>query len=101
MAATRGAGASNHPDAPIATAAAPMDVLQKNGCVACHGVTSKIVGPAFADVAKKHAGKADYLAGKIRSGGSGVWGNIPMPPQTIAADDAAKIAHWLASGSVQ
>ena len=81
--------------------AAAMDVLQKNGCVACHGVTSKIVGPAFVDVAQKHLGKADYLAGKIRSGGSGVWGNIPMPPQAIAADDAAKIANWLASGAVR
>jgi len=87
--------------AQAAATPAPMDILQKNGCVACHAVASKIVGPAFADVAKKHAGQADYLAGKIRSGGSGVWGNIPMPPQAIAADDAAKIARWLASGSVQ
>jgi cytochrome c len=78
-----------------------MDLLQKNGCVACHSVTSKLVGPAFIDVAKKHAGQADYLAGKIRSGGSGVWGNIPMPPQSIAPEDAAKIASWLASGAAQ
>ena len=78
---------------------APMDLLQKNGCVACHSVDQKLVGPAFKDVAKKHAGKADYLAAKIKSGGSGVWGSIPMPPQTIAADDAAKIAKWLAAGA--
>jgi cytochrome c len=86
-----------------ATAAggAPMELLQKSGCVACHSVTSKLVGPAFVDVARKHAGKADYLAGKIRSGGSGTWGNIPMPPQSIAAEDAAKIATWLASGAAQ
>jgi cytochrome c len=82
-----------------ASGAAPMDLLQKNGCVACHSVTGKLVGPAFADVAKKHAGQADYLSGKIRSGGSGVWGNIPMPPQTIAEDEAAKIAGWLAAGA--
>jgi S-disulfanyl-L-cysteine oxidoreductase SoxD len=82
-----------------AAGAAPMDLLQKNGCVACHSVTSKLVGPAFVDVAKKHAAQADYLAGKIRSGGSGVWGTIPMPPQTIAAEDAAKIASWLAAGA--
>jgi len=84
-----------------AAGAAPMDLLQKNGCVACHAVNGKLVGPAFADVARKHAGQADYLAGKIRSGGSGVWGDIPMPPQTIAPADAAKIASWLASGAVQ
>jgi cytochrome c len=79
----------------------PMDLLQKNGCVACHSVTGKLVGPAFTDVAKKHAGQADYLAGKIRSGGSGVWGNIPMPPQSIAEEEAAKIAGWLAGGAAQ
>jgi S-disulfanyl-L-cysteine oxidoreductase SoxD len=84
-----------------AAPAAPTDLLQKNGCVACHSVSSKLVGPAFIDVAKKHAGQADYLAGKIRSGGSGVWGNIPMPPQSIAPEDAAKIAGWLASGAAQ
>lgn len=97
-------GERGKPAAAVAGASgttAPMDALQKNGCVACHAVASKIVGPAFADVAKKHAGKPEYLAGKIRSGGSGVWGNIPMPPQAIAADDAARIANWLASGAVR
>jgi cytochrome c len=97
------AGAGTAQATPKTVAAAgsvPMDLLQKNGCVACHSVTSKLVGPAFVDVAKKHAGQADYLAGKIRSGGSGVWGNIPMPPQTIAEDEAARIAGWLAGGAV-
>jgi len=84
-----------------AASAIPLDLLQKNGCVACHSVTGKLVGPAFTDVAKKRAGQADYLAGKIRAGGSGVWGNIPMPPQTIAEDEAAKIAGWLAGGAAQ
>lgn len=87
------------PAAAAAAGQAPMDLLQKNGCVACHSVTSKLVGPAFIDVAKKHAGKAEYLAGKIKSGGSGVWGDIPMPPQTISTEDAAKIANWLAAGA--
>jgi S-disulfanyl-L-cysteine oxidoreductase SoxD len=78
---------------------APTGLLQKNGCVACHSVDSKLVGPAFIDVAKKHAGKADYLAGKIKSGGTGLWGNIPMPPQAISAGDAENIARWLAAGA--
>lgn len=77
---------------------APMDLLQKNTCTACHAPDRKLVGPSWAEVAKKHAGKADYLAGKIRSGGSGVWGNIPMPPQNISADEAGRIAAWLAAG---
>ena len=96
--------------APVAAPAAPkveapngakaaLALLQKNGCTACHGVNNKIVGPAFTDVAKKHAGKADYLAGKIKSGGSGVWGAVPMPPQTLSEAEAKTIAAWLASGA--
>jgi S-disulfanyl-L-cysteine oxidoreductase SoxD len=95
------AAAPAKPTLAVAAAAGqpPMDLLQKNGCVACHAVGSKIVGPAFVDVAKKHAGKADYLAAKIRSGGAGVWGEIPMPPQAISAGDAENIAQWLAGGA--
>jgi cytochrome c len=74
-------------------------LLQKNGCTACHGITNKIVGPAFADIAKKHPGKADYLTGKIKAGGSGVWGAVPMPPQTLSDAEAKIIAAWLASGA--
>lgn len=74
-------------------------LLAKHNCTACRGLTNKIVGPAFMDVAKKNAGKTDYLAGKIKSGGSGVWGPIPMPPQTLSDVDAKTIAEWLASGA--
>jgi len=81
------------PDAKKATA-----LLQKNGCLVCHGMSNKIVGPAYTDVAKKYPDKADYLAGKIKSGGTGVWGPIPMPPQTLGAADAKTIAVWLAAG---
>ena len=65
----------------------------KNNCTACHAVDNKIVGPSWRDIAKKYAGKADYLAGKIRSGGSGVWGAIPMPPQTLSDSEARRIAE--------
>jgi cytochrome c551/c552 len=96
--------------APVAVPAAPkaeassgakaaLALLQKNACTACHGVNNKIVGPAFTDIAKKHAGKADYLAGKIKSGGSGVWGAVPMPPQTLSDAEAKTIAAWLAAGA--
>ncbi len=78
---------------------AVMALLSKNTCTACHGVDKKIVGPGFNDIAKKYAGKVDYLAGKIKSGGSGVWGPIPMPAQNIGEADAKIIANWIASGA--
>ena len=85
-----------------AGAAAAIASTQKNGCVACHGLENKIVGPGFREVAKKYAGRADavdYLAGKIEVGGAGVWGAIPMPPQTLSDADAKAIAQWLAEGA--
>ncbi|MBX3610859.1 MAG: c-type cytochrome [Hydrogenophaga sp.] len=91
--------------APAAGAAGGVDVkgvLTANGCTACHGITNKIVGPGFAEVLAKHKGRADleaYLAGKIKSGGSGVYGAVPMPPQAQLKDDeAAAIAKWIAAG---
>ncbi|MEY8689015.1 MAG: c-type cytochrome [Leptothrix sp. (in: b-proteobacteria)] len=83
-------------------AAAGLALIQKNGCVACHAVDNKLVGPALRDVAKKYAERGDvvaYLGGKIKSGGSGVWGPIPMPPQTLSDADAKVIATWLAEGA--
>jgi cytochrome c len=82
-----------------ADAKAAIALLSKYTCVACHGVDKKIVGPAFTDIAKKHAGKVDYLVGKIKAGGAGVWGPIPMPAQTIPEADAKAIAAWIAAGA--
>ncbi len=76
-----------------------MALLQKNGCLVCHGLSNKIVGPAYSDVAKKYAGQVDYLAAKIKSGGAGVWGPIPMPAQALSLADAKTIAVWLAAGA--
>lgn len=74
-------------------------LMNQNNCLACHGLDKKIVGPALYDVAKKNPGNADYLAKKIKSGGSGVWGAIPMPPQSLSDADAQVIATWLAAGA--
>ena len=82
-----------------AEAKAAIALLNKYSCTACHGVDKKVVGPGFNEIAKKHAGKADYLAGKIKSGGSGIWGPIPMPPQTLPEADAKKIAEWISKGA--
>ncbi len=70
-------------------------------CMACHAIDKKLLGPSFADIVKKHAGKADYLAGKIKSGSSGVWGPIPMPAQSLGEADAKAIAAWLAAGAAK
>ncbi|MBU1357714.1 MAG: c-type cytochrome [Gammaproteobacteria bacterium] len=96
-------GAPSAPKPAGAPANSPaVALLQKNNCVACHAVDSKVVGPAFKEIAGKYAGKVDapaYLAGKIKAGGSGVWGAIPMPAQTLPEDDAKTIAQWLADGA--
>ncbi len=80
-------------------AKAALALLNKHSCTACHGVDKKIVGPGFHEIAKKHAGKADYLAGKIKAGGVGVWGPVPMPPQSLPEADAKAIATWIAKGA--
>jgi cytochrome c551/c552/cytochrome c5 len=81
---------------------AAIALAQKHGCTACHGLDTQLVGPAFREIAKKHAGRADalpYLMNKIKAGGSGVWGSIPMPPQTLPDADAQALAGWLAAGA--
>jgi cytochrome c551/c552 len=77
----------------------PATLLDKNACSACHALDSQRVGPSFNDIAQKYASRGDavaYLVQKIRSGGSGVWGAMPMPPQPIAEADAHTIARWIA-----
>ena len=77
-------------------------ILQKNVCVACHAVDAKLVGPSFKDIAARYKGRADaqaYMAGRIKSGGQGVWGAIPMPAQSISEADAARVAQWLVQGA--
>lgn len=74
-------------------------LAQANNCTACHAADRRVVGPSWTEIAGKHAGKDDYLSGKIRSGGSGVWGSIPMPPQSLSEADAKVLARWLAHGA--
>ncbi len=93
------ASAAPSSNAAGAATAAVMPLLQKNACVGCHAMDGKLVGPSFKDVASKYKGRADavnYLAGKIKSGGQGVWGSMPMPPQTLSDAEAAQLAQWLA-----
>jgi cytochrome c len=93
------ASAAPAPKADNSEAKAAVALLNKYSCTACHGVDKKVVGPGFNEIAKKHPGKTDYLAGKIKAGGAGVWGPVPMPPQSLPEADAKAIAAWIAKGA--
>ena len=72
---------------------------KKNNCVACHAIDKKVVGPAWADVAKKYkgdAGAAAHLDGVISKGGKGVWGPMPMPPNPkVTAEERKELIDFV------
>ena len=85
----------------LATAAAdPTEkLLGAHGCVACHALDKRVVGPSFREVAAKYsgdAGAAERLAAKIRAGGQGVWGSVAMPPNvSLSALEAKALSDWV------
>ena len=84
-----------------AQALPPPASAQKAGCMACHGMLHKQVGPGFAQIAARYRGDAEAparLAGKIRNGSVGAWGRVIMPrhPQLSEAD-ALALARWVLS----
>ncbi len=86
--------------APVSVLAADGAALAKaNGCLACHNVAAKMVGPAYKAVAKKYKGDAKAparLFEKVRKGSKGTWGPTPMPPQTGVSDaDLKAIIAWV------
>ncbi len=85
-----------------APAFADQALATKSGCMACHAAEKKVVGPAFQDIAKKYAGDAGAaakLADKIKTGGKGAWGPVPMPPHPQVNDaDRLKLANWVLKG---
>ena len=73
-------------------------LAKAKNCMSCHAIDKKLVGPAYKDVAAKYkgdAGAVDKLAAKIKAGGKGVWGEIPMPPNNVTPDEAKKLATWV------
>ena len=75
--------------ATVALADAGEDRLEKDGCLACHAIDKKIIGPAYKDVAEKYRSDPTAAAKpqeKVKKGGSGVWGPVPMPPNTAVSD---------------
>jgi cytochrome c len=86
----------------ILPASANEALAQKSGCMACHAVDKKIVGPAFKEVAAKYrADKAAEakLVDKVKKGGSGVWGQVPMPPNSpmVKDEDIKTLVKWVLS----
>jgi cytochrome c len=83
------------------TALAQADLAKQKNCLACHAVDKKLVGPAYKDVAARYATDKDAVAKlskKVREGGVGVWGNIPMPanPQ-VNPTEAETLVRWVLS----
>ncbi len=76
-------------------------LAKKYNCLACHSVDKKVVGPAYKDVAAKYRGDAGAearLVAKVKNGGSGVWGPIPMPPNSSVPDaDVKALVKWVLS----
>ena len=73
-------------------------LAKAKNCMSCHAVDKKLVGPSYKDVAAKYKGDAaavEVLATKVKAGGKGVWGQIPMPPNNVTPEEAKKLATWV------
>ena len=101
MASAAPPAAAPPPSGPTAdtSATTPEQMLTKYGCVACHAVDHKVVGPALEDVGKKYQGQSTafaHLTDKVRNGGSGVWGDIPMTPNPQVPDAGLQtLVEWV------
>lgn len=82
-------------------AMASAELAKAKNCVACHAPDKKLVGPSYKQVAAKYANDktaAEKLTKKVREGGSGVWGQVPMPPNPqVSAEEAATLVQWVLS----
>ena len=85
----------------VLPAQAQEDLAKKYACLSCHTVDKKLVGPAYKDVAAKYRGQKDAeakLVEKVKKGGVGVWGQIPMPPNATVPDaDLRALVKWVLS----
>lgn len=86
-----------------APALANADLAKKSNCLACHTADKKLVGPAYQDIAKKYAGQKDAeakLFDKVKKGGVGAWGQVPMPPNAAVKDEDIKtLVKWVLAGA--
>ena len=75
-------------------------LAKAKNCMSCHAIDKKLVGPAYKEVADKYKGDKGAvatLAAKVKAGGKGVWGQIPMPPNNVTDDEAKKLVTWILS----
>ena len=76
-------------------------LAKKHACLACHTVDKKLVGPSYKEVAAKYRGDAGAeakLVDKVKKGSQGVWGQVPMPPNTAVPDgDVRTLVKWILS----
>ena len=82
-----------------APALASLELATKSACTACHAVDKKLVGPSYKDVAAKYKGNAKaeaMLIEKVKKGGVGTWGQVPMPPNANVKDaDVQTLVKWI------
>jgi cytochrome c len=101
LAFVAGAGLIAAGGAQAADAKVAEELAKKNACTACHALDKKMVGPGYKDVAAKYRGQKDAeakLIEKVKKGGKGVWGEIPMPPNAAVKDEDIKtMVQWILS----
>ena len=82
-------------------AVASDELAKKHACFACHATDKKMVGPAYKDVAAKYRADKDApkkLAAKVKNGSQGVWGTVPMPPNSAVPEaDINTLVKWILS----
>jgi cytochrome c551/c552 len=97
-----GEGLAHAKDTHANTTKGPAALFKNENCSACHAPSAKLVGPSIADIATKYKGQSgaqEKLMAKVKNGGSGVWGAIPMPPQAQLSDeDRAALVRWILTG---
>ena len=75
-------------------------LARSKNCLACHSVDTKVVGPALKDIAARYKGDdgaVATLSAKVKNGGSGVWGSMPMPPNALSDAEAEELVKWILS----
>lgn len=83
---------------------AGMALAEKSGCLSCHAVDTRVVGPSYSEIAARYRGqdKTAALVAKVKAGGEGAWGNVPMPPQEELGDDTLhSLVAWILAGAPQ
>ena len=82
----------------VASAVEMPELAIKKNCAGCHAIDKKVVGPAWREVAKHYKGNKEapiFLASKIKMGGFGVWGSLPMPAQHVSDGEASTLVKFI------